>query len=42
MGFDVVEVLPAFDPAEITAYLAANICFEFISMLALKKKSGKE
>ncbi|MHB9094232.1 MAG: agmatinase [Eubacteriales bacterium] len=42
VGFDVVEVLPAFDPAEITAYLAANICFEFISMLALKKKLGKE
>ncbi|MCI2059200.1 MAG: agmatinase [Oscillibacter sp.] len=39
-GFDVVEVLPAFDSGEITAYMAANICFEFISMLAVQKKNG--
>lgn len=38
VGFDVVEVLPAFDSGEITAYLAANIVFEFISILALKNK----
>ncbi len=38
VAFDVVEVLPAYDHGEITAYLAANICFEFISMLAVKKK----
>ncbi|MEL7566808.1 MAG: agmatinase [Dehalobacterium sp.] len=41
VAFDVVEVAPAYDSGEITAYLAANICFEYISMLALKKKEGK-
>ncbi|MBW2059873.1 MAG: agmatinase [Deltaproteobacteria bacterium] len=35
---DVVEVLPAFDPSEITAYLAANIIFEFMSVIALARK----
>jgi agmatinase len=38
VGFDVVEVLPAFDPSEITALLAANIVYEFISILALNMK----
>ncbi len=38
VGFDVVEVLPAFDHGEITAYLAANLVFEFLSILAVKKK----
>jgi len=38
IGFDVVEVLPAFDPSEITALLAANIIYEFISIIAYKKK----
>ncbi len=37
VGCDVVEVLPAFDHGEITAYLAANIVFEFLSLLALQK-----
>jgi len=37
IGFDVVEVLPAFDSGEITSYMAANIVFEFLSILALKK-----
>ncbi|MGF7058878.1 agmatinase [Brassicibacter mesophilus] len=41
VGFDIVEVLPAYDHGEITAYMAANIAFEFISMLALKKKNKK-
>lgn len=40
-GFDVVEVLPAYDPAEITALLAANIMYEFLSLIALKKKFKK-
>lgn len=40
-AFDVVEVQPAYDSSEITAYLAANICFEFISMLAVQKKNGR-
>jgi len=38
IGFDVVEVLPALDPSEITALLASNIVFEFISLLALSKR----
>ncbi len=37
IGCDVVEVLPACDHAEITSYMAANIVFEFISILALQK-----
>ena len=37
VGFDVVEVLPAFDHGEITSYLAANLVFEFLSILALRK-----
>lgn len=39
VAFDVVEVLPAYDHGEITSYLAANICFEFLSLLALQKKN---
>lgn len=38
VGFDVVEVLPSYDPSEITALLAANIVYEFISILAYKKQ----
>jgi len=38
VGFDVVEVLPAYDPAEITALLAANLIYEFLSLIALNKK----
>ena len=38
IGFDIVEVLPAYDSGEITAYLAANIVFEYLSILASKKK----
>ena len=34
---DVVEVLPEFDQGEITALLASNIVYEFLSLLALKK-----
>ena len=41
VGFDVVEVLPDKDPAEITALLAANIVYEFLSLIALNKKTKK-
>jgi len=41
-GFDVVEVLPGHDPSQITASLAANIAYEFISLVALKKKEISE
>lgn len=33
-GFDVVEVAPAYDSAEITALLAANLVYEFLLVLA--------
>jgi agmatinase len=37
-GFDVVEVLPAHDSAQITALLAATLVFEFITLVAMKGK----
>jgi agmatinase len=40
-GFDVVEVAPPYDHSEITAYMGANIIFEFMSILAYQKKIGK-
>ena len=41
VGFDVVEVLPDKDPAEITALLAANIVYEFLSLIAWNKKTKR-
>lgn len=41
VGFDVVEVAPPYDFGEITSLLAANIVFEFLSILAFKKKNNK-
>jgi arginase family enzyme len=41
VGFDVVEVLPDYDVAEITALLAANIVYEFLSLIALKKMNDR-
>ena len=38
VGFDLVEVLPAYDTADITALLAANLIYEFLSLIALNKK----
>ena len=40
VSFDVVEVLPAFDPTQITAYLAGSVVQEFLSILAWKRKTG--
>lgn len=37
IGFDLVEVCPPFDSANITAILAANLVFEFLSLVALGK-----
>ena len=38
VGFDLVEVAPQYDsPGQITALLAANLLFEFLSLLALKR-----
>lgn len=36
-GFDLVEVSPPFDSQGITAILAANLAFEFLSLLAVSK-----
>lgn len=33
IGFDLVEVAPAYDPTQITSILAANLVFEFLSLL---------
>jgi agmatinase len=34
IGADVVEVYPAYDPAEVTALLAANAAYELLSLVA--------
>ncbi len=34
VGFDIVEVAPAYDSAEITALLAAHLVYEFLLVLA--------
>ena len=41
VAFDMVEVLPAHDPAGVTALLAANLVYEFIALLALQKRDGR-
>jgi agmatinase len=40
VGCDVVEVYPAYDPAQITALLAANVAHEFLSLVAARRKDG--
>jgi agmatinase len=40
VGCDVVEVLPPYDTAQITALLAANVAHEFLSLFALRRKNG--
>lgn len=40
VGFDLVEVLPAYDHGQITAAAAANIVFEFITLIALQKRAA--
>jgi agmatinase len=37
VGFDVVEVIPAYDAAEQTSLLAAHLGFEMISLVALRR-----
>jgi agmatinase len=39
VGFDVVEVIPAYDPAGQTATLACNIGYEMLSLSALRRLS---
>jgi agmatinase len=36
-GFDCVEVAPPYDPAGVTAFVAANACFEMLSLLAWRR-----
>jgi agmatinase len=36
-GADCVEVSPPYDPAAVTAVLAANVCFEMLSLVALRR-----
>ena len=38
VGFDVVEVIPAYDPAAQTATLAANLAYEMLSLVALRRE----
>lgn len=38
IGFDLVEVSPPYDHGDITAILAANLAFEYLSLLALKNR----
>jgi agmatinase len=38
VGCDLVEVLPALDPAEITSLAGATVVFEMLSLIALQKK----
>ena len=40
VGFDVVEVAPPYDVAEITSLAAANLVFEFLSLLAVQKRDA--
>ena len=40
VGFDLVEVSPPFDHGDITAILAANLAFEFLSLIALRERSA--
>jgi agmatinase len=40
IGFDVVEVIPAYDPAYQTAFLAANLAYEMLSLVAVRRASA--
>jgi len=42
IGFDLVEVAPAYDHAEITSLLASALIFEFMSLAAVYKKPKKK
>ena len=39
VGCDVVEVLPPYDSAQVTALLAANVAHEFLSLFALRRRN---
>ena len=39
VGFDLVELSPPYDHGDITSILAANLVFEFLSLLALRSRN---
>jgi agmatinase len=41
VGFDVVEVIPEYDVAQNTALIAANVVFEFLSLVARSRIGGQ-
>ena len=41
VAFDLVEVMPSYDHANLTSLLAANIAHEFMSLIAYKFKAAK-
>jgi agmatinase len=42
VGFDMVEVMPPYDsPGGITSLLAANLVYEFISLIALQRREAR-
>jgi agmatinase len=41
VAFDVVEVLPAYDPSLVTALLAANVAYEMLTLVAAYKLSTR-
>lgn len=42
VGFDLVEVLPSYDPGEITAFAGSGMIYEFMSMVAWNKRQQLE
>lgn len=38
IGYDLVEVMPPYDPAGITSLLAANLIYEFIALTAVRRR----
>lgn len=38
VGYDLVEVMPPYDVGGVTCLLAANLVYEFISLIALQRK----
>lgn len=40
VGGDIVEVSPAYDHAEITAIAAANLAYEYVSLMARQRQAG--
>lgn len=40
IGFDLVEVLPQCDSGDITSLLAANVLYEFLALIAVRRKEA--